>query len=91
MTDQELNQLYASNSNKGQFSTNPYTYGDWLDISLGYTPPRFIVFRVDLYNYTLPKIELVPDKAVCIVDQKQKLFPYGLYRSVNSYNSFVPK
>ena len=50
MTDEQLNAILPDDSRKGFFSTNPYTYGDWIDPLLGHTPNRFTVFRVTVIN-----------------------------------------
>jgi|YelNatPaOPRAMG01_1025707.scaffolds.fasta_scaffold00030_44 hypothetical protein len=44
--DAELNRRFAEVSFRRENSANPYTYGNWVDPELGYTPPRFTVFRV---------------------------------------------
>jgi hypothetical protein len=76
VTDEELNAMYPEHSQKGSASTNPYTYGDWVDPDLDYTPNRFTVFTVKVYNYTLPKINLTPAQAVLVSDRGDRLPAY---------------
>jgi hypothetical protein len=76
VTDEELNAMYPRHSQSGSASTNPYTYGDWVDPTLGYTPNRFTVFAVTVHNYTLPKINLDPAEALLISDRGHHLRAY---------------
>ena len=81
MTDAKLNTLFPDESGRGKYSTNPYTYGDWIDTRLGYTPNRFTVFKVSIFNRTLPKVMLDPLAAVVQTDQGQFLRAYGITSS----------
>ncbi len=81
MTDAKLNALFPDESGRGKYSTNPYTYGDWIDTRLGYTPNRFTVFKVTIFNRTLPKVMLDPLAAVLDTDQGQFLRAYGITSS----------
>ena len=48
MYENELNDLFPEESTHGFYSTNPYTYGNWIDPDVGYTPNRFYCFqRID--------------------------------------------
>jgi hypothetical protein len=76
ITDEELNAMYPEHSQNGTASTNPYTYADWVDPELGYTPNRFTVFRVTVHNYALPKINLNPIEAVLVSDRGDQLKAY---------------
>ena len=60
MTDHELNSIFPNESNKGQYSINPYTYGDYVDPTLGYVRTRFAVFRVTVTNQDFAKVALQP-------------------------------
>ena len=73
LTDQILNQMFPEDSRGGRLSTNPYTYGDWVDPNLGYVPNRFTVFNVSVYNYTYPKMLLDPLKAILLTDRGELL------------------
>jgi len=76
VTDEELNAMYPEHSRNGSTSTNPYTYGDWVDPELGYTPGRFTVFTVTVHNYTLPKINLNPAEVLLTSDRGHQLRAY---------------
>ena len=76
VSDQELNAAFPEHSNKGEASTNPYTYGNWIDPNLGYIPNRFTVFKVTVHNYTMPKINLNPANALLTSDRGDRLYAY---------------
>lgn len=78
MTDYQLNNFeFPDQSKSGQFSTNPFTYGDWVDPDLGYIPHRFTVFKVTIYNYAGGKINFDPESAVLTTDRGDQLPCYG--------------
>ena len=87
MTDAKLNALFPDESGRGKYSTNPYTYGNWTDTRLGYTPNRFTVFKVTIFNRTQPKVMLDPLAAVLETDQGQFLRAYGITSS-SPYGNF---
>jgi len=60
LTDEELNRRFPQASNQGIKSTNPYTYGNWVDPVTHHTPSRFTVFELKVKNYTYPKILVDP-------------------------------
>lgn len=78
LTDGELNALLPDESQKGRYSTNPYTYGNWVDPRLGHTPNRFAVFEVKIYNRTFPKVMMNPLEATLQTDRGQFLRAYGI-------------
>ena len=69
MTDQALNEMFPDDSMGGELSTNPYTYGDWMDPNVGYVPNRFTVFNIAVYNYTYAKMQLDPLKVILLTDR----------------------
>ena len=87
MTDAKLNALFPDESSRGKYSTNPYTYGNWIDARLGYTPNRFTVFKISVFNRTLPKVMIDPLAAVLETDQGQFLRAYGI-TSASPYVNF---
>ena len=87
MSDAELNALLPEDSNRGDLSTNPYTYGDWIDRDVGYTPNRFTVFKVSVFNQTFAKVQLDPLAAVLLTDRGETLHSYGI-PSTSPHNSF---
>lgn len=72
----ELNALFPEESKTGEYSTNPYTYGNWIDPNIGYTPNRFTVFSVTLINRTFAKMLLEPTNAVLITDTGETYHAY---------------
>lgn len=87
MNDEALNALFVEDSAKGQFSTNPYTYGNWVDPLLGYSPKRFTVFRVTVNNDIYAKVLIDPLKAVLHTDRGEVLYSYGI-PSFSPHSSF---
>lgn len=87
MTDTALNAIFDEDSKRGFFSTNPYTYGDWIDPLVGHTPKRFVVFRVTVNNDIYAKVLLDPIKTLLYTDQGEQLHSYGL-PSFSPHNSF---
>lgn len=60
--DAELNRAFASQSEAGAESTNPYTYGNWTPLGEEWTPQRFAVFLLQVKNYAYPKVQIDPTK-----------------------------
>ena len=87
MTDEALNALFPEGAGKEELSTNPYTYGNWVDPARGYTPNRFTVFKVTIYNYTFAKVLLNPLEGVVYTDQGDELHAYGI-EATSPYGSF---
>ena len=87
MTDEALNQMFPDDSSRGPFSTNPYTYGDWLDPLLGHTPNRFTVFQVTVTNDIYAKVLLDPITALLHTDQGEVLHSFGI-PSYSPHKSF---
>ncbi len=87
LSDDQLNALFPQDSSRGRFSTNPYTYGDWIDPLKGYRPKRFTVFRVTVVNDIYAKVLLDPIKSYLLTDQGEKLYAFGIPASA-PYESF---
>ena len=85
--DKELNQLYPDVSSQDRFSANPFTYGNWRDPKLGYTPNRFTVFEVTVFNPVEPKVEMPPEEARLRTDLGEEFIFYSVNRE-ESRNSF---
>ena len=89
MTESELNDLFPEDSSQGIYSTNPYTYGNWIDPDLGYTPNRFTVFQVSVINRAFAKMRLDPVEAVLETDLGETLHSYTFSVAAAKYgNSF---
>ncbi len=83
MTDEKLDKMFPDISYKEEASTNPYTYGNWVDPDLGYTPNRFTVFVVKVFNYAQPKVNLNPLNAILISQRGDQLLPYAREKKDN--------
>jgi len=89
MTDFQLNTYdFPDISTQKDLSGNPYTYGNWVDQKLGYTPDRFLNMKVTLYNYSTSKINLNPEQSVAETDRGDVVVPYGIARLKARYKSF---
>lgn len=78
MPDYQLNTFeFPEESKAGVFSGNPYTYGNWVDPSLGYTPRRFTVFKVTIYNYTSSKLNFDPEISLLQTDRGDNFNAYA--------------
>ena len=89
MTDNELNMLFPVESAQGFYSTNPYTYGDWISPDLGYTPNKFTVFQITIINRTFAKMRVDPVEALLITDLGETLHSYTFSVAAAKYgNSF---
>ena len=87
--EDELNNLFPGESDDGMYSTNPYTYGDWIDPDLGYIPVRFTTFEVVLRNRTFAKMKIDPVEIVLLTDQGEQYHSYTYSTASAKYgNSF---
>jgi len=88
LTDYHLNMFeFPDQSQSAQFSTNPFTYANWIDPDLGYTPNRFTVFKVTIYNYAGGKINFDPENVVIKTDRGDELNSYGREEKNSRYQS----
>ncbi|NWF87909.1 MAG: DUF4159 domain-containing protein [Ignavibacteriaceae bacterium] len=78
MSDYQLNQFeFPDDSKSAELSGNPYTYANWIDPALGYTPRRFSVFKVTIYNYTSSKLNFDPELAILQTDRGDNFNAYA--------------
>jgi len=78
MSDYQLNNFeFPEDSKSGEFSGNPYTYGNWVDPETGLTPRRFTVFKVTIYNYTNSKINFDPEQVLLQTDRGDNFKAYA--------------
>lgn len=88
MSDYQINNFeFPEESKQGQFSGNPYTYGNWIDPTVGYTPRRFTVFKVTIYNYTGSKMNYDPEITILQTDRGDNLHAYGREQKNAKYGS----
>lgn len=78
LSDYQLNTYeFPDDSKDFEFSANPFTYANWIDPQIGYTPNRFGVFKISIFNYTASKLNFDPEKAVMVTDRGDLLPGYG--------------
>lgn len=88
MSDYQLNNFeFPDDSKAGEFSSNPFTFGNWTDPNLGFTPRRFSVFKVSIYNYTGSKINFDPEMSIFETDRGDYLNAYGREEKNARYHS----
>lgn len=79
LSDPDLNAMFPTESSEGEYSINPYTFGDYVDPTVGYVRNRFTVFEIEVHNRAFAKVELNPLKAVLLTDRGGEfLQPYGI-------------
>lgn len=84
MTDAQLNRQFASVSEQGAESTNPYTFGNWKPLGEDWTPPRFTVFMLAVSNYQYPKVQIDPLKAT-ITTANNRQYQAFSYAQLDEY------
>ncbi len=78
LSDYQLNNFDLPDDSKdGFFSANPFTYANWVDLDLGYTPNRFSVFKISIFNYTMSKINFDPERSFLVSDRGDMFPGYG--------------
>ncbi|MBI3789041.1 MAG: DUF4159 domain-containing protein [Ignavibacteriales bacterium] len=78
LSDYQLNNFeFSDDSKDGEFSANPFTFAGWVDPQLGYTPTRFTVFKVSIFNYASSKLNLDPELSFLVSDRGDVLSGYG--------------
>jgi len=89
MTEDELNALFPEESSQGLYSTNPYTFGNWIDPNLGYTPNRFTTFQISIINRNFAKMRIDPVEAELITNLGETYHSYTFSVAAAKYdNSF---
>jgi hypothetical protein len=78
MPDYQLNTFeFPEDSKQGELSGNPFTYANWVDPQLGFTPRRFTVFKITLYNYINSKINFDPELSSLQSDRGDNFLAYA--------------
>lgn len=72
LSDAHLNQEYARYTFR-EPNLNPFTYGRDRDLDLGYTPPRFTVLQVAVFNQSFPKVQIDPAQITLRTDRGEVL------------------
>lgn len=88
MSDYQLNNFeFKNESSQGEFSGNPFTYGNWIDPKLGYSPRRFSVFKVTIFNYTNSKLNFDPEISLLETDRGDRFNAYGREQKNSKFQS----
>lgn len=78
MSDYQLNTFeFPEESDDFEFSANPFTYGNWVDPQKGFTPKRFSVFQVTIFNYSGAKLNYDPELTWVYTDRGDKYPAYA--------------
>lgn len=89
MAEADLNALFPEESSQGMYSTNPYTYGNWIDPDLGYTPVKFTTFQVTIINRNFAKMRVNPVEVELLTDLGETFHSYTFSIAAAKYgNSF---
>lgn len=72
LSDDQLNQEYDRYTFR-EPNLNPFTYGRDRDLDLGYTPPRFTVLQVTVFNQGFPKVQIDPAQITLRTDRGEVL------------------
>jgi len=78
LSDYQLNSFeFPDDSKDGERSANPFTFANWVDPKLGFTPSRFTVFKISIFNYTSSKLNFDPELSFLTTDRGDILSGYG--------------
>ena len=78
LSDYQLNTFeFPDDSKEGEQSANPFTYANWIDPQLGYSPSRFSTFKVSIFNYASSKLNFDPELSFMVTDRGDILSGYG--------------
>jgi hypothetical protein len=78
LSDYQLNNFeFPDDSKDGEMSANPFTYANWVDPQLGFTPNRFTTFKVSIFNYASSKLNYDPELSFIVTDRGDVASGYG--------------
>lgn len=89
VTDRELNQQFASDSEAGPESTNPYTFGDtrfWDGVA---ERARFTVFHFRVANEGFPKVKVDPARVVMETPGGRQSWSLSLQQLDSYYRAYA--
>lgn len=89
MSDEELNRQFATHSQAGPNSTNPYTFGNTKFWGGEPQRPRFTVFRLSVKNYAFPKVKIDPARIVLESESKREYWSLGLQQLDTYYRAYA--
>jgi hypothetical protein len=89
VSDQELNRLFAGESESGTKSTNPFTYGD-TEFFLGKkNRQRFTVFNLSVKNYAYPKVQIEPAHVQLVAANGREYWSLKVEQMDNYYRIYA--
>jgi hypothetical protein len=78
LSDYQLNTFeFPDDSKDGELSSNPFTFANWIDPQLGYSPNRFSTFKISIFNYASSKLNFDPEVSFMVTDRGDILSGYG--------------
>lgn len=78
LADYQLNTFeFPDDSKDGEMSANPFTFANWVDPQLGFTPSKFMVFKVSIFNYASSKLNFDPELSFIVTDRGDIFSGYG--------------
>ena len=89
LTKEELNRQFASDSQAGAKSTNPYTFGDTKFWEGAEERDRFTVFQLSVKNYAYPKVRIDPAKIVVRAKNGREYWSLNLQQLDTYYRAYA--
>ncbi len=89
MTDAELNRQFSEASVSGNKSTNAYTYGNLEFVGPDSTKSRFAVFHVAVKNFSFPKVQVDPTRAVLEAGNGREYYSLTLAQLDTYYRAYA--
>lgn len=89
MSDEELNRQFATHSQGGPKSTNPYTFGNTKFWDGEQQRSRFTIFRLSVKNYAFPKVKIDPARIVLESENKREYWSLGLQQLDTYYRAYA--
>lgn len=78
LSDYQLNMFeFPDDSKDGEMSANPFTFANWVDPQLGFTPSRFTTFKVSIFNYASSKLNFDPELSFVVTDRGDVFSGFG--------------
>jgi len=89
VTDAELNRQFASHSQAGPRSTNPYTFGNTEFWEGEKERARFTVFHLRVKNYAYPKVKIDPARIVLRARNGREYWSLGLQQLDTYFRAYA--
>ena len=89
VTAAELNRQFASHSQSGRSSTNPFTYGDTEFWEGEEGEERFAVFHMSVKNYAYPKVRIDPARTQIRADNGREYWSLNIEQLQNYFRVYI--